>query len=78
MEFAESVYKHRGVPEVARFGLSCGLLSEDDGVVYGEATAHSYIVVFPANTASRSPSLSPTLSPLLSSLSRLSSLISPL
>ena len=30
LEFAEAVHKHRGVPEVARFGLSCGLLGEDD------------------------------------------------
>jgi hypothetical protein len=30
LEFAEAVHRHRGVPDVARFGLSCGLLGEDD------------------------------------------------
>ena len=32
LDFAAAVFAHRGVPEIARFGLSCGLLSEDDDV----------------------------------------------
>ena len=30
MEFGEAVFKHRGIPDVARFGLSCGLIGEKE------------------------------------------------